>query len=172
METFWWLHGQITFTLDISPTAVTSAHYGRPMGSRDSQPNGIVINSRLVIPEAELTWRFGPSGGPGGQHANTANTRAELVFEIAESEALSDQQRIRLAERYGPRIRVASDDHRSQLRNREVAVERLVERVRDGLKVQTKRRPTKPSRGSKERRLRAKKARSDTKAKRRRPTID
>lgn len=132
----------------------------------------MVINDRLVLPDAELTWRFGPSGGPGGQHANTANTRAELVFEIADSNALSEQQRQRLTDRYGPRIRVACDDHRSQLRNKEAAVERLTERVRDGLKVQAKRRATKPSRGSKERRLRAKKARSDTKAQRRRPTLD
>lgn len=142
------------------------------MGRHESQPNGVVINDRLVLPDGELIWRFGPSGGPGGQHANTANTRAELVFEIAASDTLTEHQRQRLIERYGPRIRVASDDHRSQLRNREVAVERLTERVRDGLKVQAKRRPTKPSRGSKERRLRAKKARSDTKARRRRPTSD
>ena len=142
------------------------------MGIHESRPNGIVIDARLVLPDAELIWRFGPSGGPGGQHANTANTRAELVFEIATSEALTEPQRQRLTERYGPRIRVACDDHRSQLRNREVAMERLAERVRQGLKVQPKRRPTKPSRGSKERRLRAKKARSDTKAQRRRPTAD
>lgn len=142
------------------------------MGRHESQPNGVVINDRLVLPDGELIWRFGPSGGPGGQHANTANTRAELVFEIAASDTLTEHQRQRLIERYGPRIRVASDDHRSQLRNREVAIERLIERVRVGLKVQAKRRPTKPSRGSKERRLRAKKARSDTKARRRRPTSD
>lgn len=142
------------------------------MATHESRPNGVVINDRLVLPDAELVWRFGPSGGPGGQHANTANTRAELVFEIATSEVLTEAQRDRLTERYGPRIRVACDDHRSQLRNREVAAARLVERVRDGLKVQAKRRPTKPSRGSKERRLRAKRARSDTKARRRRPTDD
>lgn len=147
-------------------------HYGLQMGTHEPRPNGVVINDRLVLPDAELVWRFGPSGGPGGQHANTANTRAELVFEIAASEVLTEVQRQRLTERYGPRIRVACDDHRSQLRNREVAAARLVERVRDGLKVQAKRRPTKPSRGSKERRLRAKKARSDTKARRRRPTDD
>ena len=142
------------------------------MGTHESRPNGVVINDHLVLPDGELTWRFGPSGGPGGQHANTANTRAELVFEIGDSDVLTEHQRQRLTERYGPRIRVASDDHRSQLRNREVAIERLTERVREGLKVQAKRRPTKPSRGSKERRLRAKKARSDTKAQRRRPTSD
>lgn len=138
----------------------------------NEQRGSVPITPQLSIPDAELTWRFGPSGGPGGQHANTANTRAELVFEIATSDALTDTQRQRLTDRYGPRIRVASDDHRSQIRNREVALERLVERLRDGLKVQRKRRPTKPSRGSKERRLKAKRARSDTKAQRRRPSVD
>lgn len=138
----------------------------------NEQRGSVPVTPELSIPEAELTWRFGPSGGPGGQHANTANTRAELVFEITTSDVLTDTQRQRLTDRYGPRIRVASDDHRSQLRNREVALERLVERLREGLKVQRKRRPTKPSRGAKERRLKAKRARSDTKAQRRRPTVD
>ncbi len=142
------------------------------MPESPSPLRGLEVSSRLVIPDAELVWRFGPSGGPGGQHANTANTRAELVFEIETSEVLTDGQRDRLRERYGPRIRVACDDHRSQHRNREVAAERLVERINEGLRRPTRRRPTKPSRGSKERRLKAKKARSDTKARRRRPTID
>ncbi len=140
----------------------------------DTSPptRGLEVTSTLVIPENELTWRFGPSGGPGGQHANTANTRAELAFEIETSDALTESQRNRLREKYGSRIRVACDDHRSQIRNREVAAERLVERITEGLKRPARRRPTRPSRGSKERRLRAKKARSDTKARRRRPDID
>jgi ribosome-associated protein len=140
----------------------------------DASPpaRGLEISPDLVIPESELVWRFGPSGGPGGQHANTANTRAELVFEIESSAVLDDAQRARLSERFGPRIRVACDDHRSQRRNREVAIDRLVERVRDGLRRPPTRRPTKPSRGAKERRLRAKRARSDTKARRRRPEVD
>lgn len=142
--------------------------------SEDVSPpiRGLEISPDLVIPENELVWRFGPSGGPGGQHANTANTRAELVFEIESSDALDEAQRYRLSERYGPRIRVACDDHRSQRRNREEAADRLVERIRDGLRRPRTRRPTKPSRGAKERRLRAKRARSDTKARRRRPLLD
>ena len=134
--------------------------------------NGLEVPGGLVIPDHELIWRFGPSGGPGGQHANTANTRAELVFEIGTSTALSDTQRQRLTDRYGPRIRVVSDDHRSQVRNREAALARMTERIGEGLKVQRRRRPTKPSRGAKERRLRAKRQRSDTKAQRRRPDVD
>jgi ribosome-associated protein len=137
-----------------------------------SPPRGLLISDELVIPDHELVWRFGPSGGPGGQHANTANTRAEVVFEIDTSAVLDAAQRARLSERFGPRIRVACDDHRSQHRNREVATDRLIERIRDGLRRPTVRRPTKPSRGSKERRLRAKRARSETKAQRRRPRLD
>lgn len=140
--------------------------------AEQSPSSGLVVSAELVIPEHELVWRFGPSGGPGGQHANTANTRAELVFEILTSTALSDAQRALLTERYGPRIRVASDDHRSQSRNRSVAIERMVQRLRDGLEVQRRRRKTKPTRGAKERRLRAKRKRSDTKEQRRRPTLD
>ena len=142
------------------------------MADARSPAGGLEINPRLVIPDAELIWRFGPSGGPGGQHANTSNTRAELVFEIDTSEVLTDADRALLRDKYGPRIRVACDDHRSQHRNREVAAERLVERVVEGLERPRKRRPTKPSRGAKERRLRAKRARSDTKAQRRRPPIE
>ena len=151
--------------------ALTLAYVG-VMSDRSSPARGLEINDGLTLPDAELVWRFGPSGGPGGQHANTANTRAELVFEIAESTVLSPAQRQRLSDRYGPRIRVACDDHRSQHRNREVAAQRLIDRVRKGLQRPRTRRPTKPSRGSKERRLRAKRARSDTKARRRKPGLD
>jgi ribosome-associated protein len=142
------------------------------MSDGHDQANGLRVNDRLFIPANELQWRFGPSGGPGGQHANTANTRADLVFEIASSAALDERQRALLTDRYGPRIRVAADDHRSQHRNRELALERLAERVREGLVTKRSRRPTKPSRGAKERRLRAKKERSNTKAQRRRPPMD
>ncbi len=143
-----------------------------PMSDNYDQANGLRVSEHMFIPANELQWRFGPSGGPGGQHANTSNTRAELAFEIGPSAALDDRQRALLTDRYGPRIRVAADDHRSQHRNRELALERLTERIRDGLVIQRSRRATKPSRGSKERRLRAKKERSGTKAQRRRPTID
>jgi len=142
------------------------------MSDGHDQANGLRVNDGLFIPANELQWRFGPSGGPGGQHANTANTRAELVFEIATSAVLDDRQRALLTDRCGPRIRVAADDHRSQHRNRELALERLADRVRDALVTKPSRRATKPSRGAKERRLRAKKERSSTKAQRRRPPLD
>ncbi len=124
------------------------------------------INDRLSIPDTELIWRFGPSGGPGGQHANTANTRAEVVFEIATSAVLSGPQRSALEREFGPRIRVAADDTRSQARNREIALDRLAERAARALRPQPKRTPTKPGRGAKERRLRAKRERSQRKAER------
>ncbi len=122
------------------------------------------INANLTIPDDELQWSFGPSGGPGGQHANTANTRAELVFEIEQSRSLTDSQREILTAAFGPRVRIAADQSRSQRRNRDVALRRLAERLQIVLKPKRKRRPTKPSRGSKERRLKAKRHQSERKA--------
>lgn len=122
------------------------------------------INSSLTIPEDELHWSFGPSGGPGGQHANTANTRAELVFEIEQSSSLTGRQREILVAEFGQRIRIAADESRSQRRNRDVALSRLAERLQRALKPKKKRRPTKPTRGAKERRLKAKRHQSERKA--------
>lgn len=131
------------------------------------------VNERLSIPESELVWRFGPSGGPGGQHANTANTRAEVVFEITDSEALTTRQRDLLERAFGPRLRVVVDDTRSQARNREIAAERLAERLAGALVPPKKRTATKPGRGAKERRLKDKRERSQRKAERRyRPDRD
>ncbi len=124
------------------------------------------VNGGLVIPATELTWRFGPSGGPGGQHANTANTRAELVFEIATSESLTAFQRDRLEREFGPRLRIVADDSRSQTRNREAALERMSQRLAEALKPKRVRRATRPGRGAKERRLKEKRQRSERKARR------
>ncbi len=130
-------------------------------------PDSVKVNDRLSIPSSELQWKFGPSGGPGGQHANTANTRAELVFDIEASAVLTDEQRSRLVSSFGPRLRVVADDARSQTRNRQLAIDRLAERLRGALQPQRRRRPTKPSRGSRERRLEAKRQQSQRKAQRR-----
>lgn len=129
-----------------------------------------VVNARLTIPERELTWRFSASGGPGGQHANTANTRAEVSFSVADSAVLSPGQRQRLVERYGPVITGQSSSARSQLRNRELALERLAERIRAGLRTTAVRRPTAPTAGSRRRRLQAKRHRSSIKQTRSRPS--
>jgi ribosome-associated protein len=130
--------------------------------------DGVEIEPGLVVPAAELTWRFGPSGGPGGQHANTAHTRAEVTFDIAGSGALNDRQRRLLLERVGARVVVTADDTRSQARNRQIALDRLAARLRAGLREPTVRRPTKPGRGARERRLADKRRRSQRKSERRR----
>lgn len=128
--------------------------------------DALQISRQLVIPGAELSWRFSPSGGPGGQHANTSNTRAEVTFDVRSSAVLDDWQRARLVDRLGPRVVVAADDTRSQLRNRQLALERLAERIRDALRVEATRRPTKPGRRAKQRRVEAKRRRSQLKASR------
>lgn len=121
------------------------------------------------IPLAELRWRFSRSGGPGGQHANTSDTRAEVVFDVAQSPSLLPRQRQRLLERLGPEVRVAASDERSQARNRALALDRLAARLAGGLVVATPRRPTRPTRGSQHRRLEAKGRRAQTKRLRRPP---
>ncbi len=123
-----------------------------------------------MIPSSELEWRFSASGGPGGQHANTANTRVELVFDIAGSGVLGPRQRARLIEKLGSGLRIVVSDERSQARNRQLALERLAERLDEALRVDTPRRPTVPTRASRERRLRAKQLRSTRKLDRRAPT--
>jgi len=130
------------------------------------------VSRSCAIPYSELAWHFTASGGPGGQHANTANTRVEVRFDVAGSPSLGPRQRARLLERYGPVIRVVASDRRSQLRNRELAVERLRGRIADGLRVEVPRHATAPSSGAKRRRVEAKRRRGETKASRRRPRRD
>lgn len=130
------------------------------------------VNRTLRVPVAELTWRFTASGGPGGQHANTANTRVELVFDVAGSPSLSPSQRERLVTALGPEVRVVSTRTRSQTRNRADALERFAVLLADALTVQAPRRPTRPTRGSQLRRVESKKQRSSVKRDRRRPSCD
>jgi ribosome-associated protein len=127
------------------------------------------VTRSCVIPLSELEWRFTASGGPGGQHANRSNTKAEVRFDVAGSPALLEVHRDRLLERLGPMVRVVADDERSQLRNRDLALERLRGRLAEALRVERTRRPTAPTRASQQRRLEAKKRRSDTKRMRRPP---
>lgn len=131
-------------------------------------PEHLVVSRSCTIPLSELRWRFSRSGGPGGQHANTADTRSEVIFDVAGSPSLGPRQRQRVIERLGPEVRVVAADERSQARNRALALERLAERLAEALKVDTPRRPTRPTRGSKVRRVDAKRRRSATKALRRR----
>ena len=111
------------------------------------------MNSTLSIPWDELEWRFTGSGGPGGQHANTANTRVELRFDIAASPSLGPRQRDRLLARFGPVLRVVASDERSQARNRDLALARMADRLAGALHVPRSRRATRPSRASVERRI-------------------
>jgi ribosome-associated protein len=126
----------------------------------------------LAIPLTELRFTFSPSGGPGGQHANKVSTRVELRFDVAGSPSLGPRQRARLLDRLGTEIRVVADDERSQRRNRTLAVDRFRDRVALALRVETPRRPTRPSRGAKERRLEAKRHQSERKRSRRRDIDD
>lgn len=134
--------------------------------------DGLRVGRRLVIPPEELEWRFSSSGGPGGQHANTANTRVELIFDVARSAALGPRQRARLLERLGPIVRIVARDERSQARNRQIALERLAERLEEALRVQRPRRPTQPTAASRQRRLRDKQLRSVRKQERRAPIAE
>ena len=120
----------------------------------------------------ELEWRTSRAGGPGGQHANTSDTRVEVVFDVAESASLGPRQRVRLLERLGPVVRATASDSRSQARNRELALERLRARLADGLRVKPERRPTRVSKAAKRRRVDTKRRRSEVKRKRGRPTLD
>lgn len=136
-------------------------------------PEDVLVVARGVkVPRSELKVSFSASGGPGGQHANKAATRVELVYDVEASSALLPVQRARVLERLGPTVRIVVDDERSQARNRAIAEERFVARLAAALHVEAPRRKTKPSRGAKERRLQAKKQRSQTKADRRRPRRD
>jgi ribosome-associated protein len=130
------------------------------------------VTRSVVIPAEELEWRFTTSGGPGGQHANKASTRAEVSFDVTASRALGPRQRARLLERLGPTVRGASGDERSQFRNREVALERLRTRLADGLHVERPRVATTPSASARARRLTDKRRRSLRKRDRARPTGD
>ncbi len=121
------------------------------------------------MPLTEIELRFSRSSGPGGQHANTAETRVEAILDVEASSALTDVQKKRVVAKAGPTLRAVAQDERSQWRNRELAVERLVEQLREALKVQRRRIATKPTRASRERRLESKKRRSTTKQLRRRP---
>jgi len=132
----------------------------------------------LTIPASELRWRFSRSSGPGGQHVNTSDSRAELSWNVKNSLAVSDSQRLILLSRLGPRltagvVTVTASEQRSQLRNREIALAKLADIVAGGLAPAAPgRRATKPTRGSTRRRLVAKKQRSTTKQQRRRPAAE
>lgn len=133
----------------------------------------VIIVGRHVIPDADLTWRFSRSSGPGGQHVNTTDTRAQLSFDLAGSQAFPDSVKARLVARLGAEVAVVASEHRSQHLNRRAAEEKLAERLERALRPPPPRRvPTKPSKGSQRRRLDGKKRRGETKRLRGRPGPD
>jgi ribosome-associated protein len=133
------------------------------------EPDAIRVTRSVVLPLGDVELRFSRSSGPGGQHANTSETRVEAVLDVESTSALTEAQRRRVLAKAGPVLRAVAQDERSQWRNRELAVERLVEQLRRALRVERKRVPTKPSAAARERRLESKKRRSETKRLRGRP---
>jgi ribosome-associated protein len=145
---------------------------GRPIGD-------LHVNAAVVIPAAELQWRFSRSSGPGGQNVNKVETAVELGFDLEGTGAIGPFQKQRLLERLGSRcvagcLRVAVSEHRSQYQNRQLAMQRLGDLLREGLKPPPKlRKPTKPTRGAVKRRVEAKKQKSQVKqARQRRASMD
>jgi len=130
------------------------------------------VNDEVTIPLEEIELRASRSSGPGGQHANVTASRIEAVFDVGASRTLGDAQRARLRERIGDRVTAVAQDARSQKRNRELALERLGEKLAAGLERPKPRRPTKPSRGARERRLEQKRRASQRKRERRPPRED
>ena len=132
----------------------------------------LTIRPGVEVPLAEIELRTSRSSGPGGQHANVTASRVDASFDVHASRALSADQKSRIAARLGPRVTATAQDTRSQLRNRELALERLAERLAGALEVRRPRTATRPTAASKRRRVDAKRRRAETKRARRRPTED
>ncbi|MGO9762018.1 MAG: alternative ribosome rescue aminoacyl-tRNA hydrolase ArfB [Solirubrobacteraceae bacterium] len=130
------------------------------------------VGSELAIPLAEITLRTSRSSGPGGQHANVTASRVEAIFDVLASAALSEEQRERVLARVGPRLVAVAQDERSQARNRELALERLAERLERALAVPRSRRATRPSAAARTRRLEDKRRAAQRKQERRPPPAE
>ena len=152
--------------------ARSDSSLGHDGGMGTPSDDRLVVTDSVRISRHELEIRFSASGGPGGQHANKAATRAELTFVVETSSAFTDDQRRHVVAKLGPIVRVVADDERSQWRNRALAEERLADKLRGALHVQRRRRATKPTRGSQRRRVEAKKQRSEVKRNRQKPGVD
>jgi ribosome-associated protein len=139
------------------------------LSDEPTSPAGLRVNDRLTIPLAEVTVRASRSSGPGGQHANVTASRVEASFDVRASATLSEAQRRRLLARRGPRVVAVAQDARSQARNRELALQRLAERIAQALVVPKRRRATRPTTASRERRLTSKRRDAQRKRERRRP---
>ena len=129
----------------------------------------MLLPGGAAIPLGEIELRASRSSGPGGQHANVTASRIEASFDVEASASLSDEQKRLLLDRIGPRVTAVSQDARGQARNRELALERLRDRLATGLEMRRKRRATRPSRTAREQRLEDKRRRGERKRERRRP---
>ena len=138
----------------------------------DVEREELAVGPSVRIPLDEIELRYETSGGPGGQHANRARTRVELSFDAEASTSLTPAQRDRIIEKLGRVVTVGAADSRSQTRNRELALERLGKKLADALHVAPPRRPTRPSKAAKQRRLDAKRQTAERKQGRRSPTIE
>jgi ribosome-associated protein len=132
----------------------------------------IRVTRSVALPKSEIVLRTSRSSGPGGQHAQRSETRVEAVFDVERSTALSEAQKRRVIGRVGPVLRAVAQDERSQLRNRELAIERLVAKLAQALRVERRRTPTQRTAASRERRLQQKRERSEVKRLRRTPRND
>jgi ribosome-associated protein len=139
--------------------------------AEEAHRRALRVNRELTIPMGEIVLRASRSSGPGGQHANVTASRVEASFDVLTSQSLSESQRARILARVGQRVAAVAQDERSQTRNRELALKRLAERLARALTVPRKRRPTRPTMASRERRLAAKR-RDATRKRERRPPED
>jgi ribosome-associated protein len=136
------------------------------------EPESIRVTRSVALPLSEVELRVSRSSGPGGQHANTAETRVEARFDVAASAALGEAQKRRVIARAGPVLRAVAQDERSQARNRELALERLAAKLREALRVERRRVPTAPTAAARERRLEEKRRRARAKTLRRPPPAE
>jgi ribosome-associated protein len=155
----------IPATLLTIPTAKVAAKLSRV-------PDRLEIRPGVALPMAEIELRTSRSSGPGGQHANVTASRVEAVFDVHSSAALTDDQKARIAARLGPHVTASAQDTRSQMRNRELALERLAQRLAAALEVRRPRTATRPTAAAKRRRLEGKRRRGELKRARRRPADD
>jgi len=135
-------------------------------------PESIRVTRSVSIPRSEIALRTSRSSGPGGQHAQKTETRVEARFEVEQSTILSEAQKRRVVAKAGPVLRAVAQDERSQLRNRELAVDRLVDQLRGALRVERRRRPTRPPPQAEARRLEEKRRRARVKRSRRPPPVE
>ena len=132
----------------------------------------ISVTSTVAIDAADITETFSTSGGPGGQHANKTSSRVELTVDLETVRGLNETQRRRAITKLGPMLKVSADDDRSQVKNRRIARQRLIDKLESAIQPVRKRRPTKPTKGSMKRRLKSKKQRSELKAQRSKVQLD